>query len=76
MTERLLEFGKKAEGADVALFFYAGHGIAINGTNYLSRPALPPMITPTTRPCITPATPAPEAVTIAAVADPARCSAA
>ena len=35
MTERLLEFGKKAEGADVALFFYAGHGIAINGTNYL-----------------------------------------
>src|ERR1700754_1949030 len=35
MTERLLEFGKKAAGADVALFFYAGHGIAINGTNYL-----------------------------------------
>ena len=35
MTEKLLEFGKKAEGFDVALFFYAGHGIAINGTNYL-----------------------------------------
>ena len=35
MTERLLEFGKKAEGADIALFFYAGHGIAIGGTNYL-----------------------------------------
>ena len=35
MTEKLLEFGKKAEGADVALFFYAGHGIAMNGTNYL-----------------------------------------
>ena len=35
MTEKLLEFGKKAQGADVALFFYAGHGIAINGTNYL-----------------------------------------
>ena len=35
MTERLLEFGKKAQGADVALFFYAGHGIAINGTNFL-----------------------------------------
>jgi hypothetical protein len=35
MTERLLEFGNKAEGADVALFFYAGHGIAINGINYL-----------------------------------------
>src|SRR6185436_18931988 len=35
MTEKLLDFGKKAEAADVALFFYAGHGIAINGTNYL-----------------------------------------
>src|SRR5258706_4639193 len=35
MTEKLLDFGKKAEGADVALFVYAGHGIAVNGTNYL-----------------------------------------
>src|ERR1700683_5206563 len=35
MTERLLEFGKKAQGADVALFYYAGHGMAVNGTNYL-----------------------------------------
>jgi hypothetical protein len=35
MTERLLEFGKKAQGADIAVFFYAGHGIAIGGTNYL-----------------------------------------
>ena len=35
MTEKLLDFGKKAQGADVAVFFYAGHGIAINGTNYL-----------------------------------------
>jgi uncharacterized caspase-like protein len=35
MTERLLEFGKRAQGADVAVFFYAGHGIAISGTNYL-----------------------------------------
>jgi peptidoglycan hydrolase-like protein with peptidoglycan-binding domain len=35
MTEKLLEFGKKAQGADVAVFFYAGHGMAINGTNYL-----------------------------------------
>src|SRR5882762_1860799 len=35
MTERLLEFGKKTQGADVALFFYAGHGIAIDGINYL-----------------------------------------
>src|ERR1700722_4907065 len=35
MTERLLEFGKKAQGADVAVFFYAVHGIALGGTNYL-----------------------------------------
>src|SRR3954467_1278985 len=35
MTEKLLDFGKKAQNADVALFFYAGHGIAISGTNYL-----------------------------------------
>jgi hypothetical protein len=35
MMEKLLDFGKRAENADVALFFYAGHGIAINGTNYL-----------------------------------------
>ncbi len=35
MTAKLLEFGKKSEGADVALFFYAGHGIAVNGSNYL-----------------------------------------
>jgi uncharacterized caspase-like protein len=35
MTERLLEFGRKAQGADVAVFFYAGHGIAVDGTNYL-----------------------------------------
>jgi uncharacterized caspase-like protein len=35
MTSKLLDFGKKSEGADVAVFFYAGHGIAVNGTNYL-----------------------------------------
>src|SRR4051795_3053160 len=35
MTEKLLDFGKKAQGADVAVFFYAGHGIAMGGTNYL-----------------------------------------
>src|SRR6202046_5233399 len=32
MTEKLLEFGKKAEGADVALFFYAGHARGIQRT--------------------------------------------
>src|SRR6201994_2280077 len=35
MTEKLLDFGKRAQGADVAVFFYAGHGIAISNTNYL-----------------------------------------
>ena len=35
MTQKLLDFGKRAQGADVAVFFYAGHGIAISGTNYL-----------------------------------------
>src|ERR1700753_4185707 len=35
MTEKLLDFGKKAQGADVAVFYYAGHGIAVSGTNYL-----------------------------------------
>jgi hypothetical protein len=35
MTERLLEFGKKTQGADIAVFYYAGHGIAVDGTNYL-----------------------------------------
>jgi len=35
MTEKLLDFGQKAQGADIALFYYAGHGIAVNGVNYL-----------------------------------------
>src|SRR6201995_1960821 len=35
MTEKLLDFGKKAQGSDVAVFYYAGHGIAVGGTNYL-----------------------------------------
>lgn len=35
MTEKLLDFGRKAQGSDVALFYYAGHGIAVGGTNYL-----------------------------------------
>ncbi|HZR86051.1 MAG TPA: caspase family protein [Bradyrhizobium sp.] len=35
MTAKLLDFGRKAQGADVAVFYYAGHGIAISGTNYL-----------------------------------------
>src|ERR1700744_1461679 len=35
MAKRLLEFGNKAQGADIAVFFYSGYGIAIAGTNYL-----------------------------------------
>lgn len=35
-TRRALEdFKEDAAGADVALFFYAGHGVAIDGVNYL-----------------------------------------
>lgn len=35
MTENLLDFGRKAQGSDVAVFYYAGHGIAVGGSNYL-----------------------------------------
>jgi uncharacterized caspase-like protein len=35
MTERLLEFGSKARGADLALFYYSGHGFGISGAEYL-----------------------------------------
>jgi uncharacterized caspase-like protein len=28
-------FGRQIQGADVALFYYAGHGVQINGSNYL-----------------------------------------
>ena len=34
--ERLIrQFGLKLSGADLAFFFYAGHGVAIGGQNYL-----------------------------------------
>jgi TPR repeat protein len=29
------DFGKKIQGADVALFYYAGHGMQVQGTNWL-----------------------------------------
>lgn len=29
------EFGRQAEGAEVALFYYAGHGVQVRGANYL-----------------------------------------
>jgi uncharacterized caspase-like protein len=35
MTDRMLEFGKKAQGADLALFYYSGQGISIGGSDYL-----------------------------------------
>jgi hypothetical protein len=28
-------FGQQIQGADVALFYYAGHGVQVNGANYL-----------------------------------------
>jgi hypothetical protein len=28
-------FGRQIQGADVALFYYAGHGVQLNGANYL-----------------------------------------
>ena len=35
MSEKLIDFGRRAQGADVAVFFYAGHGISMDGVNYL-----------------------------------------
>jgi uncharacterized caspase-like protein len=35
MSARFLNFGKKANGADIAIFYFAGRGIAVDGVNYL-----------------------------------------
>jgi uncharacterized caspase-like protein len=35
MVEKIRDFGRKLERADVALFFYAGHGLQVAGRNYL-----------------------------------------
>jgi uncharacterized caspase-like protein len=35
MSERLREFGKEANGADVALLYYAGQGLAVHDVSYL-----------------------------------------
>ena len=35
MTQRLLEFGRMARGADLAVFYFSGHGITVSGTGYL-----------------------------------------
>ncbi len=35
MRKSLVEFGRKADGSDVALVFYAGHGMEVGGENWL-----------------------------------------
>ena len=35
MRKALREFGSKAREADIAVIYYAGHGIELDGTNYL-----------------------------------------
>lgn len=35
MRRRVQDFGAMAQGADVALVYYAGHGVAVRGSNYL-----------------------------------------
>jgi hypothetical protein len=35
LVQALIRFGRAAEQAEVALFFYAGHGLQVDGRNYL-----------------------------------------
>jgi tetratricopeptide (TPR) repeat protein len=35
MEDKIRAFGRKVEGADLALLFYAGHGMQVGGKNYL-----------------------------------------
>jgi uncharacterized caspase-like protein len=35
LVSALIKFGRAAESADVAMFYYAGHGLQVNGQNYL-----------------------------------------
>jgi uncharacterized caspase-like protein len=35
MRRALRDFGAKARSADIAVIYYAGHGIEIDGNNYL-----------------------------------------
>ena len=35
MADAVREFSERLEGVDLALFFYAGHGVQVNGDNYL-----------------------------------------
>ena len=36
MRDKVREFGEKLRDADVAMFFYAGHALQVNGRNYLA----------------------------------------
>ncbi|CAN7264132.1 caspase family protein [Bradyrhizobium sp. LjRoot220] len=35
MDSAVQNFGRQVQGADVALFYYAGHGVQVSGSNYL-----------------------------------------
>ena len=35
MEAKIIEFGRKLDDANLALFFYAGHGLQVGGKNYL-----------------------------------------
>ena len=35
MDSAIQNFGRQMQGADVALFYYAGHGVQVSGANYL-----------------------------------------
>ncbi len=35
LRNKVREFIKQLEGADIAMLFYAGHGLQVNGTNYM-----------------------------------------
>lgn len=35
MQQAMTDFGRAAKDADVALFFYAGHGVELDGANYM-----------------------------------------
>ena len=35
LTSALRDFGRSAQGADAALFYFAGHGVQVRGKNYL-----------------------------------------
>ena len=45
MVAALKAFARKADAADLAIVYYAGHGIEIGGTNYLMTRSLRPIAT-------------------------------